>query len=367
MAVRAAAHAGSWYSAKGPQLTAQLDSWLDQVDGDALPDGSLPFTAARVVISPHAGYAYSGPCAAWAYKSLNLSKAKRIFILHPSHHHYLRTAALPVVQAYETPLSSEPLLLDLDTVKTLSGRTSGDGRVKFTTMSQSVDEAEHSGEMQLPYIHRLLQKLYPNQPTSSYPPLVPIMIGATDAQVEIELGKILAPYIADESNAFVISSDFCHWGSRFSYTYYFADSPSPEVPPTSLPNGVQGDTAATDIHTKHDWSRAENLRSSKTPSSPKIYESIGYVDRACMCAIATGKHSDFLNTIEATGNTVCGRHPIGVFMAAIEQVEKAEAEKGVVSGDPTKRRFRFMRYERSENVTNARNSSVSYVSAFAVL
>lgn len=33
-------------------------------------------------------------------------------------------------------------------------------------------------------------------------------------------GDILAPYLNDPQNLFVISSDFCHWGSRFRYTYY---------------------------------------------------------------------------------------------------------------------------------------------------
>lgn len=33
-------------------------------------------------------------------------------------------------------------------------------------------------------------------------------------------GEIFAKYLADPQNLFVISSDFCHWGSRFRYTYY---------------------------------------------------------------------------------------------------------------------------------------------------
>lgn len=369
MSVREASHAGSWYSGNGRQLSQQLDEWLDQVPDQPLSDGKLPIAGARVVISPHAGYAYSGPCAAWAFKSLDLSRAKRIFILHPSHHYHLRTAALPTVQGYETPLSDDPLLLDLETIHELSTTSTSIGgqTIKFSTMSRSVDEAEHSGEMQLPYIHRLLQKLYPDQPVSSYPPLVPIMVGATNASTEQALGKILAPYIADESNAFVISSDFCHWGSRFSYTYYATDAPSPAVSPLQLPNGVGAESADLNIHKQYDWQQATNLRGSKSPDKPKIYESIAHVDRACMCAIASGKYDEFLDVIEETGNTVCGRHPIGVFMAGVEEVERLEAGSEDVQGSSAPRRFRFMRYERSSNVFNTRDSSVSYVSAFAVL
>jgi len=366
--IREADHAGSWYSSNGQQLASQLDAWLDAVPEDALSDGSLPLSGARVVISPHAGYAYSGPAAAWAYKSLDLSKAKRIFVLHPSHHWHLRTAALPVVEGNRTPLASDPLPLDLETIHELAqlSAKAGHQTVKFVSMSQPVDEAEHSAEMQYPYIHRLLQKLYPSKAVSSYPPLVPIMIGATNATTERALGAMLAPYIADESNAFVISSDFCHWGSRFSYTYYLADAPSPATSPESLPNGVSGSAAALDIHKKHDWQQGTMIRGSAAPRAPKIHESIAEVDRACMCAIASGSYDEFLEVIEETGNTVCGRHPIGVFMAGVEELE-GQHQQTNTNDDALKRRFRFMRYERSSNVSSAKDSSVSYVSAFAVL
>lgn len=383
MSVREASHAGSWYSDNGQQLASQLDHWLSKIPEKDVLRGvdSLPLPGARAVISPHAGYAYSGPCAAWAYKCLDLSKAKRIFILHPSHHHHLSTAALPVVHAYETPLTNTPLPLDLDTIKELStlSATAQGRTVKFTTMSRSVDEAEHSAEMQLPYIHRLLQKLYPGQPESSYPPLVPIMIGATNPATESALGKMLAPYIADESNAFVISSDFCHWGSRFGYTYYLPDAPSPALSPMMLPNGVRGqfttakESVNEDVHKMPTLGNGQDLRSgTKIPrDGPQIFESIAHADRACMCAIATGKHAEFLRVLKETGNTVCGRHPIGVFMAGVEEVERVEQDGGGGAGDEdghgTRRRFRFMRYERSSDVETVRDSSVSYVSAFAVL
>jgi predicted class III extradiol MEMO1 family dioxygenase len=37
---------------------------------------------------------------------------------------------------------------------------------------------------------------------------------------ELEYGRILAPYLNDTVNFFVISSDFCHWGARFGYQLY---------------------------------------------------------------------------------------------------------------------------------------------------
>ncbi|OAX79871.1 AmmeMemoRadiSam system protein B, partial [Emergomyces africanus] len=74
MPSREATHAGSWYSDHEPTLSNQLDKWLAQVP-DQLPGiGHLPVPGARIIIAPHAGYSYSGPCAAWAYKALDLSQ-----------------------------------------------------------------------------------------------------------------------------------------------------------------------------------------------------------------------------------------------------------------------------------------------------
>ena len=88
-------------------------------------------------------------------------------------------------------------------------------------MSKGVDEDEHSLEMHLPYIYKMLSLKNTNfQNDSTSVPLVPIMVGNTDAAIEAHYGSLLAPYLSDPSNVFVISSDFCHWGSRFRYTYY---------------------------------------------------------------------------------------------------------------------------------------------------
>lgn len=92
-------------------------------------------------------------------------------------------------------------------------------------------------------------------------------------------------------------------------------------------------------------------------NEPAIHESISAFDTATMAAITTGFTGTFLDTIETTGNTVCGRHPIGVVMAGIEKLTH-EGERG---------KFHFVRYERSSDAVEVSDSSVSYVSAFAVL
>lgn len=101
-------------------------------------------------------------------------------------------------------------------------------------------------------------------------------------------------------------------------------------------------------------------------SGPEIYESIAHADRVCICAITTGEHARFLRILQDTGNTICGRHPIRVFMTGLKEVERLAKGQGneLKAG---RRRFRFTRYKRSSDVESVRDSIVSYVSAFAVL
>ncbi|KAA8647390.1 hypothetical protein EYZ11_001629 [Aspergillus tanneri] len=366
MESREASHAGSWYSDSRSTLTRQLDKWLAQAPSEIENVGSLPVPGARVIIAPHAGYAYSGPCAAYAYKALDLSKAKRIFILGPSHHHYLSTLALPQLTSYFTPLSDDPLPLDTELIAKLRSTQAVKRNgltVSFTKMSRSIDEDEHSIELHLPYIHRLLQLQHPDKPTSQYPPLVPIMVGSTSESTESAFGALLAPYLEDPENAFVISSDFCHWGLRFRYTYYVpqATKPGPELPlsanslPQPGPNLSEVQAKVEKVSTGTSLQRNDRISSRQ----PAIHESISEFDIATMAAITTGSAATFLDTIQTTGNTVCGRHPIGVMMAAMEKITRQdEGNRG---------KFYFVRYERSSDVIDVSDSSVSYVSAFAVL
>ena len=57
-------------------------------------------------------------------------------------------------------------------------------------------------------------------------------------------------------------------------------------------------------------------------------------------------------------------------MAGVEEVERTRGAEGkaaaaAVADEEKKGRFKFVRYERSSDVVSVRDSSVSYVSAFA--
>lgn len=50
--------------------------------------------------------------------------------------------------------------------------------------------------------------------------IVPVLVGSLSPDREAAYGRIFARYLAEPQNLFIISSDFCHWGQRFRYTYY---------------------------------------------------------------------------------------------------------------------------------------------------
>jgi MEMO1 family protein len=206
---------------------------------------------------------------------------------------------------------------------------------KFKDIPRVRDEEEHSLEMHLPYIYKRITETFSSP--AQYPTVVPILIGDNDGTEEKVFGALLAPYLKDPANAFVVSSDFCHWGSRFSYTAY----------------APAGDVAAL----RH------LSRRTPAPADPPIHESIRQLDHLAMDAIASGRHDDFVANLKHTKNTVCGRHPIGVTMAALEFLANGDE----AATEPGKLKFKFVQYQRSNLVEDVGDSSVSYASAYAIV
>ncbi|XVE97388.1 hypothetical protein REPUB_Repub03eG0015000 [Reevesia pubescens] len=190
--IRRASHAGSWYTDNPKKLAEELDGWI-RVAG--LPKSS----DVRGVIAPHAGYSYSGRAAAYAFGNIDPTNISRVFLLGPSHHYYTPKCALSTATVYKTPIGDLPI--DLEVIEEL--KATG----KFELMNLGVDEAEHSMEMHLPY----LAKVFEGHPVK----VVPILVGAVSAENESMYGKLLAKYIENPQNFFSVSSDFCHWGSRY--------------------------------------------------------------------------------------------------------------------------------------------------------
>lgn len=71
-------------------------------------------------------------------------------------------------------------------------------------------------------------------------------------------------------------------------------------------------------------------------------------------------HAEFAAYLKATKNTICGRHPIGVLLGAVAELEdKEEGWEGA--------RMEWTRYEQSSKVGQVAESSVSYASGYVCL
>jgi len=95
--------AGNWYPGTEKSLTRAVDEYLAQVD-QPLVTGEL-----LGLISPHAGYAYSGQTAAYAYHQLQGRQVDSVVLLGPSHRAWVGDYAVSEEDAYETPLGRVPL------------------------------------------------------------------------------------------------------------------------------------------------------------------------------------------------------------------------------------------------------------------
>ncbi|KAL1408294.1 hypothetical protein Q8F55_005100 [Vanrija albida] len=334
--VREASHAGSWYTSNGAQLRAELESYLAKVTPLSSPAFSPPVANAKAVIAPHAGYSYSGPAAAWAYASIPVATVKRVVLLGPSHHVYLAGIALSPFAAYGTPLGDIPL--DLEAIDELRKTR------LFSTMSPSVDEDEHSLEMHLPYIRHIFAGRDDLK-------LLPLLVGHPPADKRDAVSAALAKYWADDETFFVISSDFCHWGTRFQHTPYYPAAPDPPVPVPPVPAGPG-------VANNGQLEFVRQYAGQKRNEAP-IWKSIQYMDHEGMDLLRTparkGAVEEWERYLARTKNTICGRNPITVLLNLVQHFYAGKHAADYVH-------FVFVRYEQSSRCTTKQDSSVSYVS-----
>ena len=182
-------------------------------------------------------------------------------------------------------------------------------------MSVTVDEEEHSIEMHLPYIAHLYSQP-PHSSTTPPPTIIPLLIGSLSPSTEAALAALLLPHFLHPSTFFIVSSDFCHWGQRFSYQ--------------PVDKGQGGG---------------------------KVWEGIERMDREGMALVEAVDRQGWVAYLARTKNTVCGRYPIGVLVAVMEKAR----EEGVGL------RVKWVRYAQSSRVERMTDSSVSYASAVVQL
>jgi AmmeMemoRadiSam system protein B/AmmeMemoRadiSam system protein A len=184
MKVRPAAVAGTFYTRDPSELRRQVEGFVR-----AAPSGGI---APKALISPHAGYVYSGPVAGHAFAALAPLRdvVQRVVLLGPAHRVYTAGLAASSADAFDTPLGRVPL--DRAAIAGLLERFS------FVRLHDAAHGPEHSLEVQLPFLQAVLGDFQ----------LVPLVAGDADPR---EVEAVIEHLWGGEETLIVVSSDLSHY------------------------------------------------------------------------------------------------------------------------------------------------------------
>jgi AmmeMemoRadiSam system protein B len=181
--IRQSVIAGSWYPDQPERLRQTIEGFISNVEPQPL-DGELVG-----LIAPHAGYAYSGQTAAYAYRQVEGVSFDTVAIISPVHRFPVGRFAVTSATAYETPLGL--VKLDGELVGAL------EEKVRVNRVAR---DAEHSLEIQLPFLQVVLGDF----------DLLPVMIGESSFEAGEELGAALAKVLQNKNVLLVASTDLHH-------------------------------------------------------------------------------------------------------------------------------------------------------------
>lgn len=186
IATRPAAVAGAFYPGDPATLAVEVETYLREATAPA--SAGMP---PKAIIAPHAGYIYSGPIAANAYRRVAALRGtiSRVVLAGPAHRVPVPGAAVPLAGAFATPLGI--VALDDEAIGRLR-------RMPFMETSDRAHALEHSLEVHLPFLQAVLGDFR----------LVPIVVGgATPGEVAAMFDEVWG---GDET-LIVVSSDLSHF------------------------------------------------------------------------------------------------------------------------------------------------------------
>ena len=183
--VRRSAIAGTWYPGNAVQLTRTIDEFLGNV-----PDAKVPGQLIGLV-APHAGYVYSGQTAAYAYKQVQGVQFDVVAVVSPVHRpSYAAPVTVNDSGWYETPLGR--VEVDQGLIDALGARI---------TVSRVTQDDEHSLEIQLPFLQRVLGDFK----------LLPVMQREQSLSTCEVLSDVLVSLLQGRRALLVASTDLSHF------------------------------------------------------------------------------------------------------------------------------------------------------------
>ncbi len=257
--------AGSWYPGDAGTLRREVEKMLDEADVS-----DLAGYRGRILglISPHAGYRFSGGVAAHGYRVLRGRGVRRVIVMGPSHYVGFQGLALPDATHWRTPLGEVPL--DREAIGKLARAS------RLFAYREDAFRREHSVDMQVPF----LQVVAPEAV------LVPLVVGRIIGPAEArEAGNALRE-VMDDHTVLVASSDFTHYGPNYGYV----------------------------------------------PFRDRVEERIRDLAMQAAGPISKRDVDGFFAHLDRTGDTICGAGPISILLAALPAATEAVPLKFDTSG-----------------------------------
>lgn len=184
--------AGAFYPKDKSTLARSVDGFITQANHQRAFEGNI-----FCLISPHAGYDFSGQTAAYGYKLIKGAPYKTVVILGPSHYYGFNGVSVYASGKFRTPLGD--VEIDSDFTR------------KIILPSQNINfipqafAKEHSVEAQLPFLQRTLNGFK----------LVPIVVGDCGLEDLNNLANALVSAIGGRKDVLLVAStDLTH-----SYNY----------------------------------------------------------------------------------------------------------------------------------------------------
>ncbi len=198
--IRDPVYSGSFYENNLSKLNKQIENCFLHEIGV----GKLPLTnfagkrKIRGLISPHAGYLYSGPVASHGfYRLARDGKPDTIIILGPNHRGYGEEISIISSGKWSTPLGE--LEINEDLAKNILNHS------KIIKEDNKAHQYEHSIEVQIPFI----QYIFGNNIN-----IVPISMARQDIETNIRVAGAISSSVKDKDIVIIASSDFTHYKSK---------------------------------------------------------------------------------------------------------------------------------------------------------
>lgn len=187
---REPAVAGQFYPADKNELAKMIDGFLSKAKKQNMQGDIIG------LISPHAGYVFSGETAAWAFRQIEGKNFDTVILVGSSHKYPVNGAAVWTGGGFSTPLGEIAVDDDL-TEKILLAS-------KVIQSNNNAHIPEHSLEVQLPFLQKVLKKFK----------IAAILIN--DTQYYRETARAIAKAVSDSKKSvlLVASTDMTHYPEK---------------------------------------------------------------------------------------------------------------------------------------------------------